>query len=199
MIKPSGKLLAKFLLPYLSWPEFLNLSQRKMAGLSGISNGGVSNIQRYLQAKELSLPLRDRIKVINRTGLIDLWDSSFQEGLLPKLSKRRFRFQRPQEYSDNNEVILSSACWGGQTAALHYGLNFKRTEDEVIYCDYGEPLRELIIQLRLIPDSNGPLEVRERFWHFDPNNNFAPKFLVYSDLRASKDMRLSQLAEQLLQ
>ena len=52
-----------------------------------------------------------------------------------------------------------------------------------------------MLQHRLLPQENGPVEVYKKFWHHPSETNTAPLVLVYADLIATGDARCLETAD----
>jgi hypothetical protein len=117
--------------------------------------------------------------------------------LYPKLTLARFDSPDPNWWRSAKDALLASgAQWGGETAA-HILDDYLRPARTIVYAR--EVPQRLVLENRLRKAQGiGDVEIREKFWNFEPTNPLiVPTLLVYADLMASADPRQIEQAQRL--
>lgn len=176
-------------------PKLLNAPYREIAKEAGIALGTVGWGFNDLATRALTLgdgKKHDRI-FTQPEKLIQEWVTNYPIKLRPKLSLKRFKASHP-EWWQTLDVKQYEAQWGGEVAAdklTHY----LKPNHCLLYM-HGNQIHQnthkLIVENRLVPDSQGDIEVIEAFWHFDDAEHMpelVPHLLIYADLIASNHPR----------
>jgi hypothetical protein len=187
----------------LADPTLLQAPYRTLAGLVKAALGGVAGVFADLQRSKL-LYLHgakglQRIWAQPRPAIVRQWVERYAAHLRPKLLRGRYRLPPGTSWE---ELVLSpdDTWWGGEPAA-HYLLDgYLRPELLTLYTRQSRG--ELIRQLRLRPDPQGPLTVLEAF---EPQTLPTPRphpacvypLLAYADLMISLDPRNQEVAQRL--
>ena len=126
----------------------------------------------------------------NRKRLLDRWIAEYPAVLRPKLVKGRYALNGDWQRLtfDKNKTV-----WGGEPTA-DILTNHLRSEMFIIYTK--ENRMDLIKNYKLMPDTNGPIEVLEMFWEQEDEKT-APPLLVYTDLMLEGGKRNKETAEKI--
>ncbi len=138
------------------------------------------------------------IIIENKSRLIHRWAELYQTNLRPKVWVNNFRFMNAPQQKDWRSINTEGFKWGGENAAALL-TNYLQPEKFTLYIS-GNRL-DLMKRLRLVPDSDGNVEMIEQFWSADHDNRDAeavvPPLLAYADLIASYDSRNHEAAERI--
>lgn len=95
---------------------------------------------------------------------------------------------------ENIDIGEGKSFWGGEPAG-NFLTDYLYPEVYTIYTTLSRP--ELMRKLRIVPATDGELEILDVFWNIDfiENSNLAPTLLVYADLMISGDSRNRETAE----
>ncbi|HEU4888845.1 MAG TPA: type IV toxin-antitoxin system AbiEi family antitoxin, partial [Thermoanaerobaculia bacterium] len=135
-------------------------------------------------------------RLLRRDQLVRQWTEAYARTLEPALDMARFAEPSPKWWK-HADLAPYAAQWGGETAAaiLHRHLVPERT---IIYAEK-LPTR-MVSQHRLKPDPDGPIVLRQRFWHFETEQirgDIVPPLLVYADLVTGGDARSLEAARKI--
>lgn len=135
-------------------------------------------------------------KLKNREKLLDQWLTAFTDQLKPKIIQGRYRFVNHEDMHKWNELDLpGETVWGGEPAADLITHNLKPKEF-ILYTNKSRA--ELMKELKLIPDENGKVEIREPYWMIKNDlPNIAPRLVVFTDLMVTGDPRNIKIAEEI--
>ncbi|WP_404985358.1 type IV toxin-antitoxin system AbiEi family antitoxin [Chryseobacterium sp. M5] len=185
----------KLLLLLISDEQSLQLSFRALAEKTDISLGSVSYIFQELEDSGFILKTKQRRILKNLDVLIERWVIAYNEVLKPRLLRKKYSTKRDDieffyEFSNAEEIY-----WGGEPAAKILTASL-RPAIYTIY--YNGELPKMSIGLKLIPDSNGNIEVYNMFWTDDLKfkyPNTAPPLVVYADLMGTESSRNAEAAK----
>jgi len=171
----------------------INQPYRVQAEVANISSSTVGAIHKDLQKAKFLFQLNKETKQLgNKQELLSQWVQAYHQKLKPKLFRERYRLLKGGTENWQKTDLGNFAFWGGEPAA-DVLTNFLHPEDLTLYTNLDR--RQLIKQLKLIPDSNGGVEVYSLFWKLENDLmvNTAQKtvhpLLVYADLLGTGDNR----------
>ena len=182
----------KIIFALLARPPILRQSYRVIAQASSVALGTVTPVMRDLERRGLlrEKPIR---KILDPQKLFEQWVTHYPITLRPKLDVRRFAAERQRLDSANLREL--DASWSGEKAAEKL-TGYLRPAFFSIYSR--QPARRLVNTLRLRAESNGNVELLNRFWDFAPDVEFpdlVSPILVYADLMSSGDGRNVEAAQ----
>lgn len=181
----------KVLFYLLQHKDAINLTQRELAEKTGVGLGNIPQVIDGLKETGFLIPLNNRAFLWeNRKGLLDRWVAEYATVLRPKLKKERFALNGQWQ---NLKFDSKKTLWGGEPAA-DILTNYLRPEKFLIYTI--ENRMELIKKYKIVPDSNGDIEVLEMFWK-PQNEQTVPPLLVYADLITTGGKRNIETAEKI--
>lgn len=196
----------KLVFALLAKPDLLNAPYRQIATEANIPLGIVGpiltnlNKQGHLLTRSASSGKKTRILTHSRQ-LLDRWVLNYQGTLLPKLNARRFSCTDPNWWK-TARLDEFPAAWGGEVAAQKI-TQYLKPVTQTLYIDknhMADVLKHLVKEYRMKSDSNGAIEVREKFWNFSNQEepiDVAPAILIYTDLMTSLDPRNIEVAGQI--
>lgn len=191
----------KIIFHLLSKPENLQHSYREIAHSVEVSLGSVSNVMAELEELNYMIKTKDKRVLKNKEELLERWLVEFNTVLKPRIIRSRMKFidsdmaQNWQNMSLNHNQ--GEILWGGEPAGAILTNNL-RPQEFTIYSNLELP--EIAKTLRLVPDKTGNVEVCQKFWKDDNNNqNIAPALLIYTDLMNSGYGRNVEIANQILE
>jgi len=194
---PTG---LKFLFAILQFPELINQPYRAIAQSSDIALGAVGALISELEAEGFSKTgssgENKNFKFIEQEDrLIQKWTELFRAVLRPKLLKGTYRFMHQENFRDWKNIEQGDFLWGAEPAGALL-TNYLSPEKLTIYSEVSPS--QLMKQLKLIPDKNGPVEIMEQFWTipYEPNEivRTVPSLLAYAELITSFDSRCHETA-----
>lgn len=175
--------------------ELLNATYREIAKEAQVALGTVAGVMKDLTAQGYLVKTNDKQqRLIRKKELLDKWLTAYAEKLRPKRLIGRYKATR-SEFWQQEEIDRVDAQWGGEVAAYRL-TRYLKPEIVTIYAR--KPVHNLTLDLKLRQDKNGDIELRERFWRFDPtepNKTVVPPLLVYADLMATGDPRNIETAK----
>lgn len=190
--KASG---LKVIFALLADPELTVASYREISHASGVSLG---TVQWVLTELETAGYATIKPRQLHRTrSLFDRWVEAYTFELAPRLVLATFEATDPSWWRKaDDDLWTAGAKWGGETAAhrINARLQPKRA---VIYAP--EVPRKLAIDYRFRKsEGEGTVEIRKLFWRLPLNSSLTvPTPLIYADLVASGDPRLTEAAADL--
>ena len=189
----------KLLLLLISDPHSLHSSYRELSEKTNVSLGSVSNIIKELEENDFILITQNNRILKNKDTLIERWVTSYNEVLKPRVLRKKFRLTNDNlnfSLSENNQLGF---VWGGESAA-NIMTNYLKSSHHTIY--YDGDMSILLNTLKLIPDTNGNIEVYSSFWTDDLKlkyGNTAPPLVVYADLMGTNNSRNIEAAKMILE
>ena len=180
----------KVLFYLLQYKEDINLTQRELAKRTDVALGNIPQIIKGLQETGFLLALNKRKYIWeNRRALLERWVTEYGTTLKPTLRKEQYIYQ-----GDWREIILNNTmtAWGGEPAA-DLLTNYLRPEKLKLYTQ--ESRLELMKNYKLMPKTQGDIEVFEMFWKQDEDQQTTPAILIYADLLLEGGKRNKETAE----
>lgn len=176
--------------------ELINATYRDIAALAGISLDTVSKTIASLQELDFIVRLDEsHQKLVRKKDLLHRWIYQYGDKLKPALLVGNFRFLDPSTDWKKLPVDPVSTQWGGEPGG-DLLTNYLQPEIFTLYTQFSRA--ELMKQLRLVPDKNGPIEVYQRFWKSGQSEaQNVPSLLVYADLIYSGDPRNLETAQRI--
>lgn len=177
-------------------PDLLNEPVRTLADAAGVSLGAVSNALRDLeQDGYLRVEGRKRF-LLKPQQLARRWVELYASILKPKLRTRVCLGPGPYDIVEGMKERDGAVQLGGEAAMLAKGYGI-RPEESLLYGAY--PWPEATRTLRLRPDAEGNIVLRERFWNPDyfPESGLVPSLLVFADEFTGGDERQALIAQEM--
>ncbi len=198
---PQGKLWKtagiKFLFALLNDPELLRQSYRTVADRADIALGNVGALMDEMSREGyLKEGLNKTVFIERREELFGRWAEAYRNILRPKITAGTYRFVDKILTDHWKELQPKTFHWGGENAgALLTG--YLRPEKFTIYAINFR--QEVMKELKLLPDPEGPVEILHQFWKDIPEETqvTVPPLLAYADLATSLDSRNRETAERL--
>ncbi len=193
----------KLIFSLLSEPHSETRPYRTLAEMSGISIGWISKIMNELEESNFLLQTGTGRKLKNLPNLLERWVVAYSEVLKPRILLKRMRFASPEKYRNWSQITLPSTkninLWGAEPAAA---LTTGYLNPEVFTIYTSGVWQDIASELKLIPDENGNVEIRQIFWNEDcfakRDKNVTPPLLTYADLIESADDRAIETANIIL-
>ena len=183
-------------------PDIIQLPNRRLSELSGISVGSVSNVLTELESLNFVLKVRGGRRLKNLKLLLDRWIISYFDVLRPRLAIKRMDFEFAGDYIIWQNLPTQNSkgrvLWGGETAAA---LKTKNLSPKYFTLYTDQNWQEFARDLRLIPNESGNFEILEIFWKDSDVGNIpglVPELLIYADLVGSGVERNIQIANEIL-
>lgn len=174
----------KILFHLLYQPENLQDSYRKIAEKADVSIGSVSNVMAELEDLNYLLKTNDKRVLKNTNELLERWIVDYNSILRPRILRKKMRFLnnefQHQWKTINTHINDDFILWGGEPggAILTESL---RPEKFTLFTNLD--LSEVAKSLKLVPSENGEVEILQKFWKNDSENEqTAPALLIYADL-----------------
>ncbi|OGW37627.1 MAG: hypothetical protein A2Y97_10750, partial [Nitrospirae bacterium RBG_13_39_12] len=190
--KPAG---LKIIYAFLCTPGFENKAYRELAAATDVALGTVGWIMKELKDIGFLLDMGKRgNKLTERENLFQRWVTAYPEKLRPKLILGRYR----GEYGWWQQMKLDplTAQWGGEVAAERL-THYLKPEIITIYTT-AQQLNQLLLGNRLRKDTEGDVEILERFWKPAGKleyEDLVHPILVYADLLATGNQRNIETAK----
>lgn len=177
-------------------PDLLNEPVRTLADAAGVSIGAVSNALRDLDRDGYIRVARSGRFLLKSQQLARRWVELYAGILKPKLRTRVCLGPGPYEIVEEVKAWDSDVQLGGETAMLTKGYGI-RPEESLFYGVY--PWKEVTRALRLRPDPEGNIILRERFWNptYFPKSGLVPSLLIFADEFADGDERQALIAQEM--
>lgn len=191
----------KIIFNLLNDPQNLQLPYRELAELADVSIGSVSNVMKELEDQNFILKTKLKRVLKNKTQLLERWVVAYQDVLRPRLVKKQMRFTKTTTAKNWKSIELDQeegiTVWGGEPAAALL-TNQLFPEKFCIYTN--ESWQNMGLDLELVPDINGTVEILQLFWKNNTNaKQVAPALLVYADLIGSGYGRNIEMAKIILE
>jgi len=181
----------------LCQPEWVNRPYREIARLAGVAHGTVGNVMDDLTQAGFVFDLgRANRRLRNTARLADNWAEAYARTLRPKLLLGRYHTPDRNGWK-TLEPGRYQALFGGETAAARLDANLI---PGIITLYVDDIPKRLLADQQLRKDPEGTVELRRRFWHFEPNADvpdLVPPLLIYADLLATGDARCFEAADRL--
>lgn len=187
---PTG---LKVLFGLLRDKELINKPQREIAKTTGVALGNIPKVIKGLQETGYVYKVNKKTYAINnREELLHKWIEEYKNTLQPTLEKGLFRLKTGDRDWRHLNLQAPDTVWGGEPAG-DLLTNYLRPETLTIYTN--ETKKNLMMHYGLMPDKEGNIQVYEKFWKQDEENNTAPDLLVYADLMNTQDKRCIETAK----
>ncbi|TXD85518.1 hypothetical protein ESY86_02620 [Subsaximicrobium wynnwilliamsii] len=191
----------KIIFHLLNKPEHLQDSYRRIAEQSNVSVGSVSNVMAELEELNYLLKTNNKRILKNKTELLERWVVDFNATLRPRILRKRMRFIDPDHQKKWRDINLhsenGSILWGGEPGGALLTDNL-RPEQFTVFTDL--ELSQVASKLHLAPSEDGNLEILQKFWKNNLNNNqVVPSLLIYADLINSGFGRNIETAKKILE
>jgi hypothetical protein len=174
----------KLLYQLLRNPQATHWTYRDLAQESGIALGAVGTILQQLKEHghlNLDSPAGKQLLAMNK--LLSRWQIGYGEKLRPKLFLNRCRTGDGVSTSDLCQLIrrnrLAEHILVGGELGASLLLQTARADSTTLHID-GDPLRTML-QLRLVPDTEGPVTLLSQFGRANHWQGWQPEGLVLAD------------------
>jgi hypothetical protein len=181
-------------------PNTLNARYRELAEFAGISLGAVSSaIQNLHNSGHLQKSRSGGYQIISYPKLLSFWEMGYAEKLRNQLlignftsgTKRSF----PQLADDIQQNTMEDYLIGGELGAA-IAINYLQPTRATLHV---KNHRQVILKLRLRPDSNGEVTILEQFgtqnaWNNDEFKHLVDPLLIHGELLTENDGRLRETA-----
>ena len=187
--RPGG---LKVVFALLCHPGWASAPYRDIAKRAGVAHGTVGGVVTDLQKLRYIANVDGTRRLLQPERLLRQWAEAYARTLRPKLLLGHYRTEQerwweklvPRDYG----LLL-----GGEPAAAKLTRHL-RPETITLYGEKAEP--RLLLDFKLRPDPDGPVEIVRRFWAFDGNDGaVAPLPLIYADLLLIGDARCIETAD----
>lgn len=185
----------------LAWPQLATMKIRDIAKASGVSIGQAHDTLNLLEDAGF-LPRGMPLSAHAAHEMLRPWAMEYPRGLRRKLTAARFYTDEPATFRplhSDQEFFLS-----GESAA---GIDIQHPTALTVYIEHFDPKLAFVNRWRKDPEQHPNVRVLHKFWSTPqiervdqedrkrngPHN--APWPLVYADLLATNDPRLSEVAE----
>jgi hypothetical protein len=190
----SGR--SQVILALISWPELSTAKIREIANAAGVSTGLAHNTLDQLQEAGFVVPASRRLDRIEQ--LLDLWTAAYPTGLGKRLEIANYHgdVSRPiSRFTAEQPIYLSSESAKGSGVV--------RPATLTVYLEDLDPKFLIVNRWDASRDRKPNIFVRHKFWTSprteeerpSTSERNAPWPLVYADLVATRDARLSEVAQ----
>ena len=194
----------KLIFALLSQPDLLNGTYRQMAQAAKIALGAIGHLLNELKQEGF---IQEGVKggqpylfIDHKDQLINKWVALFPVMVKPKLEQGRFRFLDQKAQHFWKTLPAENFYWGGEPAGAML-TGFLQPELLTIYT--AAPKAQIMKQLKLVPDPNGPVQLMDIFWDEttiampQQSPKTVPPLLAYAELITSLDSRNRETAERI--
>lgn len=176
----------------LVYPQLTSESQTEIASMAGVSQATASRAIRSLEAHARA-PITSEDWRGMREAYSVYWAERYLEKLRPKLATQRYRY-----VGDEGSALQLTVDGYERSGAAALVFKEELLANADIVELYGPPEDfKALRTYRLVPDAEGDVIVRERFWG-GPPVSVVPELLVYADLIATGDPRDREAASVVL-
>lgn len=178
----------------LAQEEAVQWTYREIADRSNVALGNIPTVFAGLKDAGFMLLLeKGKFMLQNKQSLLERWLTGYREVLRPTLYLGDYKWS--SNFGDwMNKKLTEGALWGGEPAAdiLTNHLNAGRL---TIYLQGSK--HELVKDWRLLPSSNGNVELYHQFWtNATPTEQvIVPPLIAYADLVLTEEPRNIETAE----
>jgi hypothetical protein len=188
----------QLLFEFVTSPDSINWPVRRLEPAAGVSKSRAAQARRQMIAEGFLIRAGKKYHLGPANLLADRLVSGYVQVLRPKLSLGSFR---PAEKTVDaflgrlSESGVKYSLSGGPAAELLQ--HFYRGPDVTLFLK--PSTREVVQQLRLLPDRDGPVTILKAFgdvvfWQERQNQMLAPPWLIYAELLSGKDPRAHEAA-----
>lgn len=190
----------KILFYILSAPENIEHPYREIANSVDVALGSVSNVMGELEKLNFILKTKKRRVLKNKKKLLERWVVEYNTNLKPRILRNTMKFIQPNREKNWQNIDLNiyqgEILWGGEPAAAFLTGNLK-PEKFTIFSNKELPV--IARALNLVPDPDGNVELLQKFWYDEKENNtIVPALLIYADLINSGFGRNIEIANYIL-
>lgn len=179
-------------------PNLLNENYRTIAKQSKLGLGTVGPLLKEMQEAKYFTKYNNTYHIENREALVKRWTEIFYAVLRPKLVQGKFRFATHKDMEQWQNKKIHDLFWGGEPAGAKL-TKYLQPEQFTIYSDLKKT--DVMKQLHLVPDNNGPIELLTPFWDTKTIKlkypDTVPPLLAYAELISSFDSRNRETAERI--
>jgi len=203
---PISAAQLQLLFQLVTYPESTNWPVRRLETAAGISKSKAAQARIELVAEGLLAAKGKGYQLGPKNLLAECLVSGYAQVLRPKLVVGRFRSAEKTAELFLNRLRKSVppgiryALTGGPAVDLLQ--HFYRGPDVPLFIEPSS--RQVAQELRLLPDSDGPVTLLRAFgevvfWQERDNHMLAPPWLIYAELLNSNDPRAHEAARELQQ
>ena len=182
----------------LQQPERAELPYRQIAKIAGVTLGTVSKAIEDLKEQGYLVQRRKKRVLIRRAELFQKWIERYPATLRNKIKLGTFQAPEANWWKETNLENLGG-CWGGEIAAMHY-TEYLKPQIATVYLPR-DALNKLIATAHLrkanTKKDTAIVEVYEKYWFDDGEEELADPILTYADLMATHDARNLETARRL--
>lgn len=184
----------KILFALLCRPDWVDRPYREIAAEAGVAHGTVGWVMADLQKLGFVAGVDQKRRLLQRERLLQQWAEAYARTLRPKLVMQHYRTDVPGWW-ENLDTRKYGVQLGGEAAAEQMTGNL-RPQTITLYTTAADP--RLLLDFKLQRDAAGPVELVERFWAFENEDDpTVPLPLVYADLVMTGDARCLEAADQI--
>jgi len=201
--RPISAAQLQLLFQFVTHPDSANWSVRRLELAAGISKSKAAQARQQLVAEGLLTPKGKEYQLGPKKLLAERLSSGYAQVLRPKLLVGRFRFDEKTaelflaRLRNSTPSGVRYALTGGPAADLLQ--HFYRGPEVPMFLEPSS--RRTAQELRLLPDSDGPVTLLRAFgetvfWQERDNHILAPPWLIYAELLNSSDPRAHEAARE---
>ena len=206
--KRTGPAAIQVYCTFLSAPEAIQWSTRRVAELSGAGKTAVSDARQRLISDEVLQHFRSRgYSLVNRKTLEEYFIRGYEHILRPHITLGRYRSaeNEPDAFVERVAIVASKhgLKWALTGAAGAYELErFYRSEETQLFLRAGAIRGELQRDLQLLPDKHGPITLFKFFGDIvlypgPKKRPVAHPWLIFTELLYQGDPRALEAAEEI--
>ena len=204
--RPASPAQIQLLFQFVTHPESVNWPLRQLESAAGIGKSKAALVRRQMVAEGLLITKGKQYQLGPGSLLAERLTSGYSQVLRPKLTLGKFR---PAEKTIASFLArlrreqpagVRYALTGGPAADLLQ--HFYRGQDAPLFVE--PATRQIIQQLRLLPDREGPVTILHAFGELvfgetRKQQTIAPPWLIYAELLYSADPRAHEAAAEFRQ
>jgi hypothetical protein len=201
--RPISAAQLQLLFQFVTNPDSANWPVRRLELASGISKSKAAQARQQFVAEGLLTPKGKKYQLGPKKLLAERLSSGYAQVLRPKLLAGRFRFDEKTtelflaRLRNSTPSGVRYALTGGPAADLLQ--HFYRGPEVPMFLEPSS--RRTAQELRLLPDSEGPVTLLRAFgetvfWQERDNHILAPPWLIYAELLNSSDPRAHEAAQE---
>jgi len=185
-------------------PELINETQRYLAHISDVSLGSVSKFLKGLFDEGYSVKWNNQQKyqLVNKEALLEKWIVILNEKILPAHKIGNFTFSKNNKNNWKNKLMHPNVLWSGEPAAALV-TDYLNPEKFSIFTRLSK--KEIIKDLKLLPDANGEISIYKPFWlesntmesfaNYMNKQNAVHPLIIYAQLIYSGNSRNVETAQ----
>ena len=201
--RPISAAQLQLLFQFVTHPDSANWPVRRLELAAGISKSKAAQARQQLVAEGLLTSKGRKYQLGPKNLLAERLSSGYAQVLRPKLLIGRFRFNEKTaelflaRLRNSTPSAVRYALTGGPAADLLQ--HFYRGPEVPMFLEPSS--RRTAQELRLLPDSEGPVTLLRAFgemvfWQERDNRMLAPPWLIYAELLNSSDPRAHEAAQE---